>query len=40
VNAGLKLEVTDRIGLFAYFEGEFSGHSQSYAGNGGLKISW
>jgi len=40
VNAGLKLEETDRIGLFAYFEGEFSGHSQSYAGNGGLKISW
>jgi hypothetical protein len=26
--------------LFAYFEGEFSGQSQSYGGTGGIKISW
>jgi outer membrane autotransporter protein len=40
VNAGLKLDVTKNVGLYAFFDGEFSGHSQSYAGNGGVKISW
>ena len=40
VNAGLKLDVTDRMGLYAYFEGEFSDHSHSYGGLGGFKIAW
>lgn len=40
VNAGLKLDVTGNIGLFAYFDSEFSGQSQSYGGTGGIKISW
>jgi outer membrane autotransporter protein len=40
VNAGLKLDVTRSVGLYAYFDGEFSGHSQSYTGNGGVRISW
>lgn len=40
VNAGFRLDLTRRIGLFAYFEGEFSDHSQSYTGNGGIRISW
>jgi outer membrane autotransporter protein len=40
VNAGLRLDVTERMGLYAYFEGEFSDHSHSYAGNGGFRISW
>jgi uncharacterized protein YhjY with autotransporter beta-barrel domain len=40
VNTGFGLELTEHTGLFAYFDGEFSGYSQSYAGNGGVKVSW
>ena len=40
VNAGLRLDLTDRMALYAYFEGEFSDRSHSYGGNGGLKFSW
>lgn len=40
VNAGFRLDLTDRIGVFAYFDGEFSDHSQTYTGNGGIRISW
>ncbi len=40
VDAGVKFDVTGSIALFAYFEGEFSGQSQSYSGNGGIKIRW
>ncbi len=40
VVTGLKLNVTDNTGLFAYFDGEFSDRSQSYSGNGGIRISW
>ena len=40
VNAGLKLDATGNIGLFAVFDGEFSDHSQNYAGNAGDKITW
>lgn len=40
VIAGLRLDVTESIGLFALFDGEFSGHSESYAGTGVVKISW
>ena len=40
VNAGLKLEFNRNVAVFAYFDGDFSGHSQSYAGSGGVKISW
>ena len=40
VNAGLKLDVGKSVGVFATFDGDFSGHSQSYAGSGGFKISW
>jgi outer membrane autotransporter protein len=36
VDAGLKLDVTERIALFGLFVGEFSGQSQGYAGLGGL----
>ena len=35
VDAGLNLDVSQRLALFGYFEGEFSGRSQSYAGIGG-----
>ena len=38
VNTGFGLELTEYTGLFAYFDGEFSGYSQSYAGNGGVKV--
>ena len=40
VNTGFGLELTEHTGLYAYFDGEFSGYSQSYAGNGGIKVSW
>lgn len=40
VDVGLKYEITNRVALFAYFDGEFSAQGQSYAGNGGIKISW
>jgi outer membrane autotransporter protein len=40
VNAGFSLDMTGGIGVFAYFDGEFSDHSQSYTGNGGIKIAW
>ena len=36
VDAGVHLDVTERIGLFAIFEGEFSDRGQSYAGLGGI----
>jgi uncharacterized protein with beta-barrel porin domain len=40
VDAGVKLDVTGNISLFAYFDGEFSGQTKNYAGNGGLLIRW
>jgi uncharacterized protein with beta-barrel porin domain len=40
VNAGFRLDITDRVGVFAYLDGEFSDHSQSYTGNGGVRIAW
>lgn len=40
VTAGLKLDIAQHVGLFAFFDGEFSQHGQSYAGNAGLKITW
>jgi outer membrane autotransporter protein len=40
VNAGVRLEVNRSVGLFAYFDGEFSERSESYAGTGGVRISW
>ena len=40
VRAGARLDVTGRVALFAYFDGEFSSQGQSYAGTGGVKISW
>ena len=35
VDAGLKLDVSERIAVFGYFEGEFSDRGQAYAGLGG-----
>ena len=40
VRAGARLDVTGRVALFAYFDGEFSSQGQSYAGTGGVRISW
>ena len=40
VDAGLQLDLTEHTGLFAYFDGEFADNSQSYAGNGGIRIMW
>ena len=36
VDAGLRLDLTDRIGVYGFFEGEFAGRGQSTAGFGGL----
>jgi outer membrane autotransporter protein len=35
VHAGLKLDVSERIALFGFFEGEFSDLGEGYAGLGG-----
>ncbi|MGZ3386644.1 MAG: ice-binding family protein [Isosphaeraceae bacterium] len=35
VDAGLKLDLSERIALFGYFEGEFARREQAYAGVGG-----
>jgi outer membrane autotransporter protein len=40
INAGVKLDLSERLALFAYFEGDFSDRVQAYAGHGGLRISW
>jgi autotransporter-associated beta strand protein len=40
VDAGVKLAFAPSAWLFASFDGEFSGRSQSYAGKGGLRVAW
>ena len=40
VQAGIKADVARNVGLFASFDGEFSGRSDSYAGTGGVTIRW
>jgi outer membrane autotransporter protein len=40
VNAGFSLDMTGGFGVFASFDGEFSDSSQSYTGNGGIRITW
>ncbi|MDO9384093.1 MAG: ice-binding family protein [Hyphomicrobiaceae bacterium] len=40
VNLGVNFQMTERAGLFAYAEGELSGQSQSYSGNGGFRLTW
>ena len=40
VTAGLKLDITQRIALFGFFEGEFSDRGQSYAGVGGGDVAF
>ena len=40
VDAGLRLDVSERIALFGFFEGEFSDRSQSSAGFGGGDVAF
>ncbi|OAI25527.1 hypothetical protein A1351_16515 [Methylosinus sp. R-45379] len=40
VKGGLRLDVNASVALFASFEGEYGGRTQSYAGRGGLKVVW
>jgi outer membrane autotransporter protein len=40
VKAGAKLALNSWAAVYANFEGEFSNKSQTYAGKGGLKVSW
>ena len=40
VNAGLKLDLSERIALFGFFEGQFGDRSQSYAGVGGGDVAF
>lgn len=40
VIAGLKLDISARAWLFAFFDGDFAGQGQSYAGHGGIKFIW
>jgi outer membrane autotransporter protein len=40
VKAGAKLALNAWTAVYANFEGEFSNKSQTYAGKGGVKVSW
>ena len=40
IDAGAELAINPNAWLFASFDGEFSGRSQSYAGKAGAKMSW
>jgi len=40
IDAGARLALNSRAGVFAGFNGEFSSAGQTYGGTGGLRISW
>jgi outer membrane autotransporter protein len=40
IEAGSNLYATEHLSVFGSFIGEFSNRSQSYAGTGGLRLSW
>jgi hypothetical protein len=40
LDTGAKLMFSGGLALFANFTGEWSGHTQSYAGTGGLRYAW
>jgi len=40
VSAGAELRLANGIAALAKFDGEFSGHSQIYAGSGTVRFSW
>ena len=40
VDAGLKLDLSERIALFGFFEGQFGDRAQSYAGVGGGDVAF
>jgi uncharacterized protein with beta-barrel porin domain len=40
VSAGAQLAFTRNAALFASFEGEFSGITQTYGGRGGVRVAW
>jgi uncharacterized protein with beta-barrel porin domain len=40
VQTGIKADVTSSIGVFANFDGDFSGRGDNYAGTGGITIRW
>ena len=40
ITVGVRLEVGNNVDLFTKFDGEFSGHTGSVAGTGGLKVTW
>jgi outer membrane autotransporter protein len=40
IKTGAKLALNPWAAVYANFEGEFSNRSQTYAGKGGVKVSW
>jgi len=40
IKAGVELDLTPGVALFANFEGDFSGREQMYGGKGGVKMIW
>jgi uncharacterized protein with beta-barrel porin domain/membrane-associated phospholipid phosphatase len=40
VQAGVKLNINQSLGVYAGFDGSFSGSGNSYAGKGGLRYTW
>ena len=39
-SAGAEMRFANGVSLLAKFDGEFAGHSQTYAGTGTLRVSW
>jgi outer membrane autotransporter protein len=39
-SAGAELKLANGVTLIGKFDGEFAGHSQTYAGTGTLRVSW
>ncbi len=40
IDAGFRLDLSNRVAVFAYFDGDFSDDAQIYSGNGGVRIAW
>jgi uncharacterized protein with beta-barrel porin domain len=39
-SAGAELKLANGVALIGKFDGEFAGHSNTYAGTGTLRVSW
>ncbi len=40
LSAGVDIDLTSRVRLYAQFDGDFASNAQSYAGTGGIRLFW